>query len=268
MGLDAILNAGLPPVGRGLYCRDRIEPGFDFYLVNAWRTDAAAMCAQLTAAGKPHWLYGGLEHWRNDNALASLQYIVAKRNTIRTPVGIVTDPETLSDAGVLEALARGMAEAARSTRVGCTSFPMFWGLALLQAYSGPNVWFSPQIYGRTGSGAETFARWYALWTSRFGAARVIPSIAGWPSSDVTRDQASYDAYLASLPRSVGFIVWDDGAGIEPWRLATIMRYEVAGSKIGGIVNSALSWILRPTGIAVLSFCIAALVALVMVVRRA
>lgn len=261
MGLDALLLGGMPPNGRGLYVRDRIEPGFDFYVVNAWRGDRARLVAEARARGAQVWMFGGLEHWRPSNALANVEYCASEARRLGA-VGIVADPEDQwgGEDATLRALAARLRAISSGMRVGVTSYPFFAGLQILASTVGPNVWFSPQIYGRTSQDPQALADMWRRATNAFGR-RTIPSIAAWPSSPLLRTGAGYAQYLAMLPRDAGgFIAWDDGAGIEPWRLQMLLAHHVGGNALSTTGNQALAFLLRPAGLTIVLGILAVVIA--------
>lgn len=219
---EIVTVRGLPPSGRGGYVREAFESYLSsgsFAAINSVRTDAPAKVAEAQALGLEVWLYAGPDHF-----LPRSEVISDREHSWETTlsrqldlcastgaVGIIADPERNWEGHRAEAqeLGRALKQASSTVRVGITSFPTWPWVDALAAECAGHVWGSPQIYGRLQQGSATFARWYAAWANAFGAARVIPSIAGWVAADLHSTPEGFAEYLASLPVSTGCIVWDE-----------------------------------------------------------
>jgi hypothetical protein len=221
------LLPGLPPFGVGGYARDALEPYLrDFVALNAWRSDVRAQAEQAKARGLRVYLYGTPEHWRPDTWRASLGRIVAQCRELGC-VGIIADAEGNWEGQSAQARALGaeLAKASAVVNVGFTSYPMWAHVRTLAAQCKGKVWATPQLYGRTGNGDAVFQRWYAPWVAAFGMGRVVPSIAGWVSSDALATSEGYRAYLAAIPPACAVIAWDESGSAPRHILQALSTYK-------------------------------------------
>jgi hypothetical protein len=263
-----MLARAVPPFGVGIYARDTIETyrRWAFVAVNAWRSDAPSQAAQARELGASVWLYGTPERWGPGREWREgLVRIRAVAASIPGVEGIIADPETDWPAlgqreRYAEAAALGAAlrETARSMRVGVTSYPAWPGLDALAAACAGDVWASPQIYGRTSQDPRAFEQWFARWTERFGAGRVIPSIAGWASSPALATDEGYRRYLAAIPRAPGVIVWDTAGSGTPEHI----RRALATYEPGSAVDVAHALAVHPPVIVGVLLAVAAVAVLV------
>ncbi len=249
----AIACFGMPPTGLGVYGRDRVLTApFKWRAVNAARADDAAQVGRARALGGSVWLWSGPDSWRPENWRATLANIVAECQQ-KSCAGFIADPENgwpdLSRARLaaeMAAFGAALGAASRETRVGVTSYPTLPGLETLASNAGMGVWGSPQMYGRTSTDRATMHSWYARWTAAFGPLRVIPSIAGWVSSDKIDTDAEFRAYLAALPKAPGAIVWPAGE-LPAHIMAALADYNPGGSLPGTAILSLAAFALRPIG---------------------
>lgn len=244
MNPAALLLAGVPPSGMGLYARETIEAGpWSFVAVNASRADRAAQAAEVHRRGAQLWLYATPEAWRPDTWMASLSAIVTKARELDA-VGIIADPESGWRGTDAAALGRALAETAHDVRVCVTSFPEFPSLVSLAAGCGRMVSASPQIYGRTTQDGEVWARWIGHWRDLFGG-RVCLSIAGWPADESMNHAEGYRAYLARLPKVGGAIVWDATGAAPHYISDALADYSPGGSLPGTVAAASLSALAAP-----------------------
>lgn len=233
---ESVVVRGLPPTGRGGYGREELESYLStFVAINGIRNDAPEKAEEARARGLEVWLYAGPDHWlprdqvtdpREHDWATTLQRQIDLCLSIGA-VGIIADPERNWEGKRAEAqeLGRALKQASSRVRVGFTSFPTWPWVESLAAECVGYVWGSPQIYGRLQQGADTFARWYRPWADAFGAARVIPSIAGWVASELHSTPEGYAQYLATLPVSTGCIVWDESGTPPSFIVSALSEYE-------------------------------------------
>ena len=228
------LFPSMPPLGRGLYARDTVEPGaWDVVAIDHRRSDRRAQAADARRRGADVFVYSTPEAWRPGEWAATLPRIVAVARELGAS-GIIADPE-----GGWEGRAdreRGAAELGRAlanvsgVSVGVTSFPSWPGLEGLASEAGGAIWVSPQLYGVTRAPtAALYESWFRPWADRFGG-RAIPSIAGWYARESYRTPSGFAAYLATLPRVGGFLAWD-AAGTMPRALREALLAWDPGSTI-------------------------------------
>lgn len=262
MNFLALLFAGVPPKGKGLYARETVEPGdWDFIAINHTRSDRATQAAEVRRRGARLWLYSTPETWQPETWRETLTNILARARELGA-VGIIANPE--SEWGTADAapLGTALAEAADEFQVVCASYPNWHGLARFAEAAGRKVSGSVEIYGNSSMDPEVFASWYAAWHSAFGG-RVCLSIAGWPTNEAMSDAEGFRAYLASLPKSGGAIVWDATGDAPTYITDALATYQPGGSAVGtaALAGSAA---LRAPGIQaliVLGAIVAAIVAM-------
>lgn len=253
MDIIAVLARGVPPIGRGYYARSHAMRGpYAFAIVNATRSDYAAVAAQCRSYGQQVWLYMTPEKWHPDNWVASLLEISGKRRAIGC-TGFIADAETRWGAlareerrRLLGNFGRALAAEADNCRVGFTSFPDFPDLDALAHAAGDAIFGSPQVYGQDPQNrASVFAGWWARWRALFGP-RLLLSFALWPPEDNTRMQSldGYTEYLSHLPHACGAAGWTTG---DPpnYMLAQLPSYEPGGSAAGTILAAFEAGALRP-----------------------
>ena len=225
--IPASLIKGLPPFGRGVYARDTVERYADsFVALNAARNDTAAKAAEARSRGLSVWLYYTPELWRPSIWRASLARIVEQARQLNA-CGVIVDAEggwETAAPGDARALGEAMRNAANTTRVGFTSYPLWRFMRVVAQACGGDVWATPQIYGRSANDAATFESWFRPWVANFGAGKVIPSIAGWASSPALGTRAGFAAYLANLPGGAGFIAWDEAGEAPEYIIEELSRY--------------------------------------------
>lgn len=260
MSATAIIMGGVPPASLGVYGRAVVLGApFRWRAVNASRADVATQVAQARAYGGGVWLWSGPESFSPRAWRGTLARILSLCESLGCD-GIIVDPEsewpaltTAARASELIAFGAALRDASTRVRVGITSYPMFPGIDVLAREAGSRVWGSPQIYGRTSLNAADFDSWYARWTDIFGAARVIPSVAGWESVPALGTADGFRAYLASVPRAGGAIVWPPQRELAPHIAAALADYSPGGNPVGTAAAVAFSVAARPT------FMVAALV---------
>lgn len=263
MNLAALAMRGMPPSGKGAFCRDLVgevqDTGAQFAAVNVGRADALDQARELGGA----WLYSTPGSWRPDTWQEGLQRIlqVSRRAEEQgiTIHGILADPEggwPAVSASVRDREALRMGEALRAIangmRVGLTTYPMWPAREAFHAGAGDALFYAPQIYGRTRQDPDILRGWYAIWTALAGPQHCIPAIAGWGASPLHRTARGYREYLAMLPPAGGYIAWLP-AGQVPEHIAEALRsYEPGGSTAGTMLYQLRAALLRPAvlGIAV------------------
>ncbi len=271
--LAALAARGMPPTGRGIYLREDANEarriGASFALVNGARADAAEQARAVGGA----WLYSLVSRWRPETWRDGLAELLAKRRQLRAlgiPVhGIVGDAEggwpELSPAErvrEVSALGAALAEVAQDMRVGFTTYPNWPGREALVGAAGDAIWYSPQLYGRTSQDPADIRRWYELWTSIAGAQHCIPSIAGWPVSDLHRTPQGFADYLTMLPPAAGFIAFDATGPMPSYIAERLATYEPGGSAIETQLLGLRNAVLRPAALAIGVAIIALVVMLV------
>ena len=191
MTILAPVAAGVPPVGIGLYARGRVgAPGpWQWYVGREWS-------------------FANVDQMRADPVAATQRAIAEAIANGRS--GAILDWETdATEAQVRAVTALVVANAAR-TRVGFTSYPSWRYVGLIAQLTHGLMWGSPQLY----FDPATNARGWEHWRSAFGA-RLIPSAKGYVVGAHTSDAmaaalrtpAGYAAYLESVPRAGGVIIW-------------------------------------------------------------
>lgn len=262
MSPTALLLAGVPPSGLGLFARDTVEPGrFAFIAINHHRSDRNAQAAEVRRRGAQLWLYSTPEKWQPDTWRAELDNIRASVRELGA-VGFIANPESewgASDAGPLGA---ALGEAANETRVCVVSYPDWHGLARCAAEAGRKVSGCVEIYGRASSDPEVWAQWLAAWDAAFGG-RVCIAIAGWPAVDTMASAEGFRQYLSRLPKVGGAIVWDASGNAPTYVTDALADYEPGGNAAGTAALAAMA-AFRAPGIqsaALLAIIIVAIVVL-------
>lgn len=252
----ALLLAGVPPSGLGLYARDTVEPGrFTFIAINHHRSDRNAQAAEVHRRGAQLWLYSTPEKWQPDQWRAELDNILASAREMGA-VGIIANPESEWGSADAAPLGAALAVAASEIRVCVASYPDWHGLARCAEAAGRKVSGSVEIYGRASSDPEVWARWLASWNAAWGG-RVCLSIAGWPAVDTMASADGFRTYLSRLPKVGGAIVWDASGNAPSYVTDALAEYEPGGSAAGTATLAAMA-ALRAPGIQS-----AALVAIIM-----
>lgn len=246
MNPAALLMAGVPPSGLGLFARDTVEQGrFAFIAINHKRSDRAAQAAEVRRRGATLWLYSTPEHWQPDTWEATLREIVAACRELGA-VGFFANPESewgSADAGPLGA---ALAAAASDFRVVVVSYPDWHGLARCAQAAGRVVSGCVEIYGRASNDPEVWARWLASWSEAWGG-RVMLAIAGWPATDAMSDSAGFRSYLSRLPKVGGAIVWDASGDSPTYIEDALNEYQPGGSQAGTLAL-ATSAAMRAPGV--------------------
>lgn len=263
--IEALAFYGVPPAGLGVYGRDRVLAApFRWRAVNGLESSYARNVDIARRLG-PVWLWTGPSHWTPREWQSTLALMVQRCQETGCS-GIIVDPEDVwaslasgDRRAQLSAFGVALGAAALRVRVGVTSFPSFPDIETLAHSAGGGVWGSPQIYGRTSVDPADFVRWFARWQAAFGRLRVIPSIAGWDSSTNVDERAEYEAYLASIPRAAGAIVWPVG-NMPPHMQAVLASYSPGGSVGGTAALAAATFLARPAA----AVALAALIALAIV----
>lgn len=266
MNPAALISAGRGPVGRALYLRDGLLSSGDLgvaaaravgartVFINFGRRDLGAI---LEAHGGRGWLYGLPDAWRPGSWRGTLERCLERvRET--GAAGILADPENgwpqASDSEA-RALGEALAQAARETRVGVTSYPLFPRLDALADACRGWVWGSPQIYGASGGPAEWRA-WHARWVRAWGPGSVVPSLAAGggglaaPRAFHGSAQGLLD-YWRSVPRGAGIIFWP-GASIPAHVADAAQQFHPGGSPAGTALYAIRDSLLRPAGAAMLA----------------
>jgi len=154
------------------------------------------------------WSFANVDAMRADPVAATQRAIADAISNGRS--GAILDWETEATEAQVRAVAALVVAAAPRTRVGFTSYPSWRYVGLIAQLTRGVMWGSPQLY----FDAATNARGWAHWRDAFGA-RLIPSAKGYVAGAHTSDEqaaalrtpAGYAAYLESVPRAGGVIVW-------------------------------------------------------------
>lgn len=247
--------AGVPPVGLGIYTRDRVEPG-----PWAWRAvDPRIRGGEVARAARAHgpiWLFAGPDAWRAETWRGTLARLLGQVGEFGA-AGIIANPEAGWDGvGSAEFVAFGRAlhEASYTTRVGVVTIPSWRGLRDVAAAAGRRVWWSPEFYSQYVTEADV-PGWWSRWRSIVGV-RLIPTIAAFQpprDDDATLATAGgYRRYLESIPRAGGAIVWPTYP-IRPYMLDAL-RARYAGLSLPLLMpGAALASLEGPGVLAALAF---------------
>lgn len=272
--ISAIALAGVPPAGLGVYGRDVVlgEP-FRWRAVNGSRADSAAQAQRARELGGGVWLWSGPESFAPSAWRATLARLASLAESYGAE-GVIVDPESAwpglargARQRELAAFGEALRDLSSRMRVGITSYPSFPDLETLAEHAGSAVWGSPQIYGRTSLDPAAFAQWYSRWTGIFGATRVIPSIAGWASSDGIDTGPEYRAYLDSLPRASGAIVWPPQGNLPRHIAAELATYSPGGNAVASAGRALASFAARPVFMVAAVAAIAIIAGAVALARR-
>lgn len=271
MDLLAAVNRGAPPIGLGMFLRDRFLDGpWSWVAVNGGRADYAHESGLAKGAGKQLWLYampGSFTPtgWRDGLALLLVRCAEVGAT------GIIVDPETEWGNGADQIAAFGAAlrDAATRTRVGITSYPSWGPMPALATAAGDACFGIPQIYGQPGAftRAEIESQW-SRWRGAFGT-RLCVGFSAWvPSSSPTlNDPAEYNAYIDRLPAAGGYIGWISGP-IPVHMMQEIQRkWGGAGSMLSMLALGSLAWVGRPAGAVTIGIGIALLVLGILLMRE-
>lgn len=236
--------AGVPPSGLGLYSRGHVgEPG-----PWSWYTGR-------------EWELVGIEQMNSAQWETHCDAAVA-RVLARGGQGVILDREDRTPNTVVDAIAAWIHRNWMRVRILFTSYPAWNGLPRLAAAARGLFSGSPQLY----FDAPTNARGWARWRAELGL-RLVPSVAGYieGSSESRRaaDRAlrgtpdAYRAYLASVPRAGGAIVW------PVWPMPQFMRDALAARYAGvamfaglpfNIASSVDTWLGLALAVVLLVVC--------------
>lgn len=275
--LVALLASGLPPMGRGLFCREDIADarriGVSFALVNAERADALEQVAELGGA----WLYSMPDAWRPETWEAGLGELLAVRArglaaglSIHGIVGNGESgwpdlPTAQRDARAA-AMGRELRSVAADVRVGFSTYPSWPCRRAFVEAAGDALFYIPQLYGRTSQDPAVIRGWWDDWTTLAGAAHCIPAIAAWPASALHSTPQGYREYLAMLPAASGFAGWDATGSMPDYIVEALREYEPGGSLPGTLALGARDALLRPVALG-LAFVLLGLALVVAAVAR-
>lgn len=259
MNVGAIVTSGLPPFGLGFYAReDALELETRWVAIRADRGDAARQAEQVHARGAQLWLWIGPELSRHDNFDEGLALLRERARSLGA-AGVIVNPEKNRRTGgwnvsnpreVMGRYGAACAQLASDTRVGVVTFPSHPGVEEFARAAGGKVWGSCELYGENVPDAAGMARWTQRFTDAFGAARYIPSIAGWSHGPHTNSPEAFRAYLAKIPAAAGAIAFDSMGEMRPWMRAELMNYQPGGSSIGTLVLALRALLARPEGAAI------------------
>lgn len=264
MNLGALIATALPPLGKGIFLRDRDEPRVHvgFVVVNAWHAERASIAAAARTRGAEVWVYGGPSHFRPENWRESLVYIERVARELGA-VGVIADPEngwpSLGAAErrrELRALGEALAALAADFRVGVSFFPGLPDIGALAEGCAGRVFAVVQVYGRDAFTATAFAGWVGRAKRYFGEWSVSMAIAGWPARTAMETREGFELYLSMLPAVPSVIVWDEAGAEVPRYIADALNaYEPGGSALGSLALGAGSALLRPAGLVVASLVV-------------
>lgn len=238
MNVGALLGAGLPPFGRGVFLSNSVpERGlFQFVVVNGFRTDAETQIVTAKSRGFSVWVFGLPGKWTPANWRASCAQMAAlvRRTGI---AGFIIDaenewPSMSRPARQAELVAMGevIKGLAVDMRIGFCSYPDFPDLEFLYNACGQWCFGSPQLYGQHGESdavqAQRANRWRRLW-----GPRIAPCFAAWHLSDRQADAGAYRLYLAGFPHAPAAIAWAN-PGSTPIYPEVIAGFEPGGSSLG------------------------------------
>lgn len=268
MNVAALIATALPPLGKGIFLRERDEPRVNvgFVVVNAWHARRAQIAADARARGADVWVYGGPEHWLPSTWRESIGYIERVARELGA-VGIIADPENewpqlgaAERRRELRALGEALARLAEDYRVGVSFYPSLPDLGALAEGCAGRVFAVVQVYGRGAFTATAFAGWVARAKRYFGEWSVAMAIAGWAANDEMGTREGFDRYLSMLPHVPSVVVWDAAGAEVPRYIADALNaYEPGGSVAGSLALGAGSALFRPAGLVVASLVILAVI---------
>lgn len=232
------------PQGIGVYLRGpgmyRIPPAQYAQLMGArWVAPVAsaysdAQLAELKKAGFKVWLFEMPSKWVPAQAVATLDHLTRRVRALGLS-GVVVDTETAaqwSSAGRAFALGFAQLMAASPVPILWTTVPAwpYWR-EFAEATKGARVYASPQIYGVLANSSlktpAARADWLRRWREVWGAARVVPSIAGWG-----RDEFGQGQYFAEFAGEAAVAIWNTGSGVAPETMGA--QLAAAGVGRGGL----------------------------------
>lgn len=259
MNLEALLLAGMPPVGRGVFARSSVPLGPWRWVAVAADNRAQQNVDEARRRGLEVWLYRGADAFQVGNWRATLAEMVRIGRALNVP-RLIPDPESMGhDAGAMAALGAELALLANDFRICVTSYPDVAHLDLLLAPLGERVSGLVQIYARTSQSPSDWRVWFNRWVPHFGA-RLSIVAAAWQAGPSQANETAYQHYLANLPHSAGAGFWY-ASSPPAWMLAAISNYEPGGSFVGTYAYAARAYAARPVGVGT----IAGVVLLVLVV---
>lgn len=225
----SLLSAGRPPVGLGIFDRSQRVPGPPWI----WHASYPAR------ARAGDWVFVGVEAM----AIGSWRVSLARAVEVavsRFASGVIVNPERLqvewanAPQSEFDALSDALCAAALRTRIGFVSIPA-WPVERMR-FRGL-VWGGMEWTRNIGPNLRGWERWRRV----FGA-RLIPSLftphgvlpPAWP------DIASFRAYVESIPRTGGAIVWP-GYPVEPYAIEVLTeRYASPTAALTMLPLSAFS----------------------------
>lgn len=201
---------GVPPVGLGLYTRDRVEPGPWRWRVVDPRIRGGALVREAQRSG-PVWLFAFPDSWEPRTWRETLARLVASARELGAE-GVLCNPEAgWGGSSVAERQAFGAAlrEASKVTRIGVVTIPGWPALEVVAREAGRGVWWSPEFYSQSVT-EEQVRGWWSRWRRIVGG-RMIPTIGAFlPPRDTDGTLATaegYRRYLESIPLAGGVAVW-------------------------------------------------------------
>lgn len=258
MSAGALLLRGVPPQGVGVYARAQSAEWlsrFGFVALHGRRFDTPAKARALLEAGREVWLYTTPASWEPQTFRAEVARMLRLVRELGVS-GFIADPESGwrgASSRVAAELGAMLRDAARETRVGVTSYPLWAHRRALAAECKGAVWASPQLYAK-GRNPAHLQTWFGEWQEMFGRTRVIPGISGtihMRDSDPRIETAEGFAwYLSTVPAAGGAIAWTAGIP-RPHIGAGLDSYHPGGSLAAHLTLAAASRLNSPAGLVLL-----------------